>query len=68
MIRSSQRVPRQPLRRIFALPALLFVTTLIGLILGLTGEGWRDVIAVALLFLPLAFVLRSKGNGGVSPN
>jgi uncharacterized membrane protein YjjP (DUF1212 family) len=44
---------RRPLRAIFAWPLLLFVAGISGLVLGLTGEGWRDVVAVALLSLPL---------------
>lgn len=53
----SNRVPRQSLRRIFAWPAVIAVTSIIGLILGLTGDGWRDWAAWILLVPPLIAAL-----------
>lgn len=50
---TSRRTPPQPLRRVFGAPVLLALLSLIGLILGLTGDGWRDALASLLLF-PLA--------------
>jgi hypothetical protein len=35
--------------RVFAWPLALFAATVIGLVLGLTGEGWRDAAAWLLL-------------------
>ncbi|MCP9221488.1 hypothetical protein MKP08_01835 [Erythrobacter sp. LQ02-29] len=45
------RVRRAPqsLARVFAWPLALFAASLAGLVLGLTGDGWEDVLAVALL-------------------
>lgn len=58
MSRLSDRTARQSPARILAMPAVLAVGSLAGLILGLTGEGWRDGLAVILLFLPLAVFAR----------
>ncbi|WP_298287484.1 hypothetical protein [Novosphingobium sp.] len=44
----------QTTRTILALPLLLAALALAGLVLGLTGDGWRDVLSVALLALPCA--------------
>jgi hypothetical protein len=49
----SPRTARRSLARIFALPLLLLAASLAGLIIGLTGDGWPDRAAAALLFLPL---------------
>jgi uncharacterized membrane protein YjjP (DUF1212 family) len=35
--------------RVFAWPLALFAATVGGLVLGLTGEGWRDAAAWLLL-------------------
>ncbi|MDP4538346.1 hypothetical protein Q9K01_01720 [Qipengyuania sp. DY56-A-20] len=49
------RVSRQTTARIFLWPLALAVATLAGLVLGLTGDGWRDIAAWVLLGLtPLA--------------
>lgn len=45
------RVSRQSTGRIFLWPLVLGVATLAGLILGLTGDGWRDIAAWLLLGL-----------------
>ena len=47
------RIAAQSTCRILALPAVLAIASLVGLILGLTGEGWRDGLSAILLFLPL---------------
>ncbi len=52
----SRRVPRQPKRRIFAVPMLLGLTSLVGLIIGLTGDGLLDWLSWLLLALPLLAV------------
>jgi hypothetical protein len=41
-----------------AVPATLAIASLAGLILGLTGEGWRDGLSAILVFLPLAVFAR----------
>ncbi|PXW75282.1 hypothetical protein C7451_107254 [Blastomonas natatoria] len=42
------------LRTIFALPFAIFVIGLAGLIIALTGDGWRDVAAWMALSAPVA--------------
>lgn len=53
---------RRSTRRIFAIPLLIALATLAGLILGLTGEGWRDGAAWLLVglapFIIIAALLR----------
>ncbi|WP_109806274.1 hypothetical protein [Sphingosinithalassobacter portus] len=44
------------MRSVFAIPAILAVTSLFGLIVALTGEGWRDVLGIFALSLPLLAV------------
>ncbi len=51
------RLPRQTTGKILALPLLLAVLALVGLVLGLTGDGLRDVLSVALLALPCLLFL-----------
>lgn len=52
----SARIARQSKRRVLALPLLLALASLAGLILGLTGDRWRDVASWLLLALPAAAV------------
>lgn len=40
-------------RATFAMPALLAAATLVGLVVALTGEGWRDAVGWAGLGAPL---------------
>ena len=49
-------------RSTFALPLLLAVLSLAGLILALTGEGWRDWLSWALLAAPLIAVAWSAAR------
>ncbi len=42
--------------RIFAVPALLAAASLAGLVVALTGDGWRDVAAWAALAAPIAAI------------
>lgn len=65
---TARRLPPQPLRRIFAIPLALTIASLVGLVLGLTGDGWRDVFASALLFLPLAVVVHYWRRRGSLPS
>lgn len=54
---TSQRVPRQSLTQIFLWPIGLALMSIAGLWLGLTGDGWRDTLASALLALPIFIFL-----------
>ena len=56
--RSTKRTPRKTLGQVFAWPMLLLVLSLIGLILGLTGDGARDALSWALLLIPVALATR----------
>ncbi|QCB56506.1 hypothetical protein E5675_20075 [Sphingopyxis sp. PAMC25046] len=47
---------RNGLRTIFAVPLLLAIASLIGLVVALTGDGWRDAISWALLAIPVLAV------------
>lgn len=40
-------------RSTFALPALIALSTVIGLVVALTGDGWRDWTSWAALAVPL---------------
>lgn len=48
--------PHLPLRRIFAVPLLIALLTLLGLAVALTGDGMRDALAWACLAAPLGAV------------
>lgn len=65
------RVSRQPTRTVFAWPLALGIATLAGLVLGLTGDGLRDVAAWTLLGLAplviLAALLRRPPVSSSSP-
>ena len=52
------RIAPQSNARVFAIPLLLALVSLAGLVIGLTGDGWRDVLAAILLFIPVALFLR----------
>lgn len=45
------------IRSTFALPALLALLSLAGLVVALTGERWRDLLSWAALSTPLLAVL-----------
>jgi hypothetical protein len=47
------RVSPQSALRVLAIPVLLACLSLVGLVIGLTGDGWRDAVSSALLLLPL---------------
>lgn len=50
---SSPRTARRSLALVFAMPLVLLVVSLSGLILGLLGDGVPDLVASALLSVPL---------------
>lgn len=54
-------------RSTFAIPALIGVATLVGLIVALTGDGWRDAVAWLALAVPVAtalWAIRNKQTEG----
>jgi hypothetical protein len=54
---------RLDLRAIFALPLLICVVGLVGLVAALTGDGWRDAVAWAGLSAPViavAWAMRAR--------
>ena len=53
----QRRRARQSLAAVFALPLVLFATSVLGLVLGLTGDGLPDVAAWMLLSLPILAVI-----------
>jgi energy-converting hydrogenase Eha subunit C len=44
----------RPITAIFAWPLVIFAIGLAGLVIALTGDGWRDVAAWAALAAPVA--------------
>lgn len=44
---------RRGLRAIFAMPLLLALVSIAGLVVALTGDGWRDGAAWAALAIPV---------------
>jgi hypothetical protein len=54
---SQRRRARQGFLGVFALPLIIFVASVAGLVFGLTGTGLPDVAAWLLLSLPLLAVL-----------
>lgn len=47
---------KQNLRTIFGVPLLLALVSIAGLIVALTGDGWRDGAAWAALAIPILAV------------
>ncbi|MFT3975511.1 MAG: hypothetical protein QM688_00105 [Sphingomonas bacterium] len=53
------------IRSTFAVPGLIALATIIGLVTALTGDGWRDAAAWAGLAIPLlAMVWAYTRRGG----
>ena len=52
----SPRTARRSLAQVFAMPLVLLVASLTGLILGLLGDSVPDLAACALLFTPFLAV------------
>lgn len=44
------------IRSTFAIPSLIAITSVVGLVAALTGDGWRDVIAWVGLAIPILAV------------
>jgi hypothetical protein len=51
--------PPRGLPGIFAVPALLALVTLAGLVIGLAGDGWHDMACALLLALPILALARA---------
>lgn len=51
------RVPPRLAFMVVSVPVLLAVITIAGLVIGLTGAGWRDALCVGALALPLLLFL-----------
>jgi hypothetical protein len=47
------RRPRAGTARVLAIPAALLLASFAGLVAGLTGDGWADALAWALLAIPI---------------
>ena len=45
------------IRSTFAIPIVLAMLSLVGLVVALTGDGWRDQLSWAALFVPLASII-----------
>jgi energy-converting hydrogenase Eha subunit C len=52
----------RPIIAIFAWPMVIFAIGLAGLIIALTGDGWRDAAAWAALTAPVAAVIWSMAK------
>lgn len=50
------------IRSTFAIPIILAALTLAGLVVALTGDGWRDVAGWAGLSMPLLAILRAASG------
>ena len=62
--KTATRRQRASVGRVFAIPSLLLLVSVAGLVLGLTGDGLRDALSWALLLIPIlaaavAFAKRS---------
>lgn len=57
--RTSGRIARQSIARVFAMPAIIAVLSIGGLISGLVGNGIADWVAWLLLSCPLVVVIRA---------
>jgi uncharacterized membrane protein YjjP (DUF1212 family) len=66
MIRAapSRRRVRQTIGQMFLWPALIALATAAGLILALTGDGWRDVLGAALIASSLAAMVHGWRRRG----
>lgn len=53
----------RPFPDIFAWPLAIFAAGIGGLIIALTGDGWRDAAAWAALAAPVAAVIWARGPG-----
>jgi hypothetical protein len=54
--------PVRPLATILAWPLLIFIVGLGGLVIALTGDGWRDATAWFALLVPVAAVVTAMAR------
>ncbi|WP_338241259.1 hypothetical protein [Aurantiacibacter hainanensis] len=59
-----RRRRRAGVATVFAIPALLLVATVAGLVIGLTGDGLPDLLSWGLLALPLVVLARCWARRG----
>ncbi|MEF3083177.1 hypothetical protein V3391_13270 [Luteimonas sp. SMYT11W] len=59
-MKSHSTQQHRRLRHVFAVPAVIAVAGLIGLVSALTGDGWRDGLAWLGLAAPVAAVLWAR--------
>ncbi|UAB79013.1 hypothetical protein INR77_04795 [Erythrobacter sp. SCSIO 43205] len=52
----------RPANAIFVWPLAIFILGVIGLVIALTGDGWRDAAAWAALSAPIAAVIWAMRN------
>ena len=60
--KTATRRRRAGLARVFAMPALLLLASIAGLVLGLTGDGLPDALSWALLSLPILAAVFAFAN------
>ena len=58
------RRPRASLSRVLAVPALLLLASIAGLVLGLTGDGLPDALSWVLLSIPVLLLLTAFSRRG----
>lgn len=63
----KRRLPAQRVGAILAAPLALAVLTLAGLVIGLTGDGTRNLAACLLAGLPLLIFARAWARAKRSP-
>jgi uncharacterized membrane protein YjjP (DUF1212 family) len=64
MTRPNSRIKRQSIRRTLAIPLLLAVVSFAGLVVALTGDGWRDALSTFFLTLPLVVLADAWARRG----
>jgi uncharacterized membrane protein YjjP (DUF1212 family) len=62
--RLNSPIKRQSIRQTLAMPVLLAVVSLTGLVIALTGDGWRDLLSAFLLTLPLVAIACALARRG----
>ena len=53
---TARKIKQFGLRAIFAVPLLIAVLSIVGLVAALTGDGWRDMLSWVALTAPVAAV------------
>ena len=56
MSRAAARRRSHSLRAVFAMPLLLAVLSIVGLVVALVDQGWPDILSWVLLSTPIAAV------------